>query len=134
MPLTLTSEARFLNPKACGFQGPSLGEGCGGPRPPPTFFLAKWINSWTNYFQNFKSVQICMKDAECAENNKKSIVKFLRFFDFGVWLVFFVNFSMIFVYKIDHNSKTKNCKNRKISKCFIVTKVKTLGNCEQNRL
>ena len=54
-----------------------------------------------------------MKDAECAETNKN------LFFDFCEFLFlwygrFYTNFSMIFEYKIDHNSKTKNRKNQKI--------------------
>ena len=35
MALTLTSEASVFNPKACGVQGHSLGEGCGGRIPLP---------------------------------------------------------------------------------------------------
>ena len=72
----------------------------------PEFFLVKWINSWTNFFQNFKSVQMYMKDAKCAETNKKSIFSFLRFLVFEIWTSLYwklVNFSMIFQYKIDHN-------------------------------
>ena len=46
---TLTSEARVLNPKACGVQGRSPGGGCGTRSPPPKKKLADWINPWAIY-------------------------------------------------------------------------------------
>ena len=52
------------------------------------FFLAKWMDK----FFFFKSGQIYMKDAECAETNEKSILWFLLF---EIWLFLyskFVNF------------------------------------------
>ena len=73
MPLTLTSEASTLNPKAGGSRSAVP---VGGEAPRQLLFFAKWINSWTIFFQNFKSVQFYMKDAQCAERMKN------RFSDF----------------------------------------------------
>ena len=70
LPLTLTSEARVLNPKACGVQGRSPGGGY--------FYSAKWKNLWTKLFQNFKSVHIYMKYTKCAET-------IFRFLVFEIW-------------------------------------------------
>ena len=58
-----------------------------------------------------------MKDAKCAETIQKSVFWFLRFLGFEIWSFFYsklVNFSINFEYKIDHNSKNKSRKNRKI--------------------
>ena len=52
---TLTSEAKVLNPDAYAVQGRSLDVACGG-RSPPSFFLAKWINSFTEFFSKFQKM------------------------------------------------------------------------------
>ena len=64
-----------------------------------------------------------MKDAECAERNEKSIIRFLVF---EIWSFLYsklVSFSMNFEYKFDHNSKIKNLK---ISKNFFYNRFRTL--------
>ena len=90
-----------------------------GGQVPHQFFLAKLINSWTIFFQNFKSVHIYMKHAECAEINAKWIFRFLVY---EIWSFFYSNLdniSMNFEYKINHNSKNMNLKNLKIEFTFI---------------
>ena len=59
---TLTSEVRVLNHKACGVQVLSPG---GGQSPAPNFFFFTRMDNCFNFF--FKSGQIYMKHAECAE-------------------------------------------------------------------
>ena len=74
--MTLTSEAGVLNPEACGVQGYSPDEGCGGPL--PFFFFSSHMDKFMDNFF-FKSGQIHMKDAECVETNEKSIFRFSVF-------------------------------------------------------
>ena len=86
----------------------------GGAILPPNLFLSKWINSCDHFF--FTRVQIYTKDAECAETIEKSNFLFLVF---EIWSFLYsklVNFSLLFEYKVDHNSKTKH---RKIDFKFV---------------
>ena len=119
---TLTSENRVFNWKASGFQRRSPGAKVWGAKRPTHIFLTKWINSWTTFVQNFKSVHIYMKDAECAETNEKLIFRLFWFLVFEVWWFLYsklVNSSIIIEYKIDHILKTKNRNNRKIDFSFV---------------
>ena len=64
--------------------------------------------------KSFKRGQIYIKDAQCAETNEKSI---LRFLFFQLWSILYsklIEKWTNFEYKNDHNSKTKNRKNWKI--------------------
>ena len=63
------------------------------------------------FFLNLKNVLIFMKDAECAETNEVSIFQFLVFEIWSFLNSKLVNFSMIFEYKIDHNSKSQKSEN-----------------------
>ena len=46
IPLTIASETKVLNPKACGVQECSTGGGCGGPSPLPIlFFICQVLNA-----------------------------------------------------------------------------------------
>ena len=80
---------RMNDRKACGVQGHSPGWASGGRSHSPNFFLAKWVNPWTHFFQNFKSVQIYMKDVECAEANEKSVFAIFTFRDMVVFVPIF---------------------------------------------
>ena len=72
----LTSEARVLNPKACGVQGRSPVEGVGGEAP-HQFFLAEWIKC-LHFF--FSEVAIFAWKMRTVLNQMKN--KFSDFFDF----------------------------------------------------
>ena len=89
-----------------GSRGVAAVGSLGGPGPAHQLFLAEWINSWTKFLQNFKNVQVYMKDAKCADMNKKSVFRFLAFEIWSFLYLKLVNFLMIFEYKIDHTSKT----------------------------
>ena len=77
-----------------------------GAKPFTNFFLVKWINPWTNFF--FKSGQIYLKVAECAEIKEKLTFHFLNYCDMAVFVLIIGQFFMNFEYKIEHNSKNKN--------------------------
>ena len=69
----LTNEVMVLNPKACGVKGHSPSGVCGGRSSLINFFKPiKWFSP-----KKFESVHIYMKDAECTEIIKKSILQFL---------------------------------------------------------
>ena len=74
-----------------------------------------------NILQNLKNVYIYMKDTECAETNEKSIFRFLRFLlsEIGFFFKKLVNFPINFEYKIDHNPKNNDRKNRKKDFAFV---------------
>ena len=54
-------------------------------------FIVKWINPWTFFFISKVIKLIYMKDAECAETNEKSILRFLQFLDFEMWSFLYWN-------------------------------------------
>ena len=102
----LTSEARFLNLKTVRSRGADHNQ----------LFFTRMIIFSKNYFQNnsiffqFKSGQIYMKDAECAETNEKSIFRILRFFSFWDMVIFVPkigNFRWIFSTKSTMTWKIK---------------------------
>ena len=71
---TLTSKARLLNLKACGVQGRNQHQWrVWGGRAPHQLFFNQMNKFMDNFFPNFKSVHIYMKEAEFAESNEKSI-------------------------------------------------------------
>ena len=64
-----------------------------------------------------------MADAECTKTYEKPIFQFLLFLflRYGRFLYSkLVSFSMNFEYKIDHNSKNRNCKYLKIDFSFVL--------------
>ena len=82
----------------------------------PNIFLFSRMDKYFNILYFYKSGQIYIKYAVCAETNKKSIFWFLVS---EIWWFLYsklVYFSMIFKYKIYHNSKTKN---RKVEFSFV---------------
>ena len=76
---TLISEARVLNPKACGVHGAGFTGaapvGIGGQALHQFFFFSRMDKMFFKQ-KKFRSVHIYMTDAECAETNEKSIFSF----------------------------------------------------------
>ena len=66
-----------FNSKACGVQGRSPDGGRGGKCHPPIFFNRMDGMFFDKKFQNFISVHINVRDAECVEINEKSILRFI---------------------------------------------------------
>ena len=85
----------------------------------PTWIPGEYKKIHGNVFflQIFKSANVYMKDAECAERNEKLIFRFMRFLVFGKWSFLYsklINFSMDFECNIDYKSKNKSRKNGKL--------------------
>ena len=102
MLLTLTSEARVLTPKQAGSKGAAP---VGGKAPQQIFFS--------------QSGHIYMKNAKCAETNEKSNFSSCIFWDMVFYVINVGQFSVKFEYKIDHISKNKDGRSRKVDFSFV---------------
>ena len=80
------------------------------------FFLAESIKCFsTNFFRNFKSIHIYMKDTECAEMNEL-IFRFLGFLVFEIWSFFYKNWSTFQWILSTKSTITQKIKIEKIGK------------------
>ena len=106
MPLTLSSEGRVLNPKACGVQGCSPGR-CGGKGLHRKKNIAKWINSWKFFFFKISKVfKFTWKMQIVLKRLKNQFFRISWFLISEIWS-FLYSKCDDFEYKIDLNSKTK---------------------------
>ena len=114
---TLTSEARILNPKACGSRGVTPVWGVEWKITLSNFFLF-FFSRIDKMFHIFflKSGQIYMKDAESGKIN----FPIFPIFSFEIWSFLYSkgHFSMNFENKIDYNSRKKIRNNLKYDFSF----------------
>ena len=117
--LTLTREARVLDPKECGVQGRNPGGGCGGPSRPPNFFFSRMDNfmdkifffkSGQIYFNLFQRCVMCWNE---FENNFQILC---AYFVFDIWSFLYSKLAIFdeFQYKINHNLKNKKSETSEI--------------------
>ena len=102
--------------KHAGLQGRSPGGVCGWA----VILFSQMDKFMTKFFKNEKNVHQCMKYAECAETNEKSILRFLFFETISPKICIFLSIQLLphLLCKFEHFWKKKLEKNSFLFKHF----------------